>query len=107
MKIPELSITCLRSVIFSISRWKLTADHLAKSAKAKLYNVLLFPDGWIVGADEEEYLRSTCIPEVVLLLYAVLSESGHHEEAVQLSDLVASEKYGIYKVSADYLMTFT
>ncbi|XP_050509495.1 nuclear pore complex protein Nup107 [Diabrotica virgifera virgifera] len=81
-----------------LGRWKLSADHMAKNAKAKLYNVLLFPDGWIVGAAEEYYLRSTCIPEVVLLLYAVLYESGQHEECVQLADILASEKYGIYKV---------
>ncbi|CAG9860633.1 unnamed protein product [Phyllotreta striolata] len=81
-----------------LGRWKLTGEHLAKNAKAKLYNVLLFPDGWLVGADEDEYLRSTCIPEIVLLLYAVLSESGQHEEAVQLADIVAAEKHGIYKV---------
>ncbi|XP_056635270.1 nuclear pore complex protein Nup107 [Diorhabda sublineata] len=81
-----------------LGRWKLTFAHYVKNAKAKLYNVILFPDGWIVGAEEEDFLRSTCIPEIVLLLYAVLYESGQHEECLQLADIIASEKYGIYKV---------
>lgn len=80
-------------------RWKLTISHLAKSAKTLLYNVLLFPDGgWLSGADEGEYLQSTCIPECALLLSTVLFESRLLNECIQLSDILASEKYGLYKV---------
>lgn len=80
-------------------RWKLTTSHLAKTAKALLYNVLLFPDGgWLHGAKEADYLRSNCIPECVLLLFSVLYESGFHEECVQLADILASEKHQLYKV---------
>ncbi|CAH0555792.1 unnamed protein product [Brassicogethes aeneus] len=81
-----------------VERWKLTTNHLAKTAKTMLYNVLLFPEGWLIGAKDAEYLRSSCIPEIVLLLYTVLFESGQHEECVQLADILASEKYGLYKV---------
>lgn len=81
-------------------RWKLNISHLAKSAKSLLYNVLLFPDGgWLCGARDADYLRSICIPECVLLLYSVLYESGMHEECVQLADILAAEKYGLYKVN--------
>lgn len=81
-------------------RWKLTISHLAKSAKTLLYNVLLFPDGgWLSGTPDADYLRSTCIPECVLLLSTVLFESRLLNECIQLSDILASEKYGIYKVS--------
>ncbi|XP_044271446.1 nuclear pore complex protein Nup107 [Tribolium madens] len=79
-------------------RWKLTTSHSAKRAKTLLYNVLLFPEGWLVGGDDAEYLRSVCIPQIVLLLYSVLNESGLHEEAIQLADLIATEKYQLYKV---------
>lgn len=82
-----------------MDRWKLSTSHLAKTAKMKLYNVLLFPDGgWLSSAKDCEYLRSTCIPEVVFLLYSVLYESEAYEECVQLADIIASEKYGLYKV---------
>lgn len=81
-----------------LERWKLTSMHAAKTAKTLLYNVLLFPDIWLMGENDADYLRSVCIPEIVLLLYSVLSESGWHEEAVQLADLLAAERYGIYKV---------
>lgn len=79
-------------------RWKLATSQSAKTAKTFLYNVLLFPEGWLVGADDADYLRSICIPQVVLLLYSVLSESGLHGEVVQLADLIATEKYQLYKV---------
>ncbi|KAF5305221.1 hypothetical protein FQR65_LT07760 [Abscondita terminalis] len=80
-------------------RWKLSTAHLAKNAKAKLYNVLLFPEGgWLNGAKDGHFLRSTCIPEIVLLLYSVLNESENYEECLQLADTIACEKYGLYKV---------
>ncbi|CAH1154193.1 unnamed protein product [Phaedon cochleariae] len=81
-----------------LERWKLTANHLAKNAKTKLYNVLLFPEGWLVGAVDDDYLRSACLPGIVLLIYSVLSESGQHAECVQLADIIASEKHCLYKV---------
>lgn len=52
-----------------------------------------------MGAKDADYLRTSCIPETVLLLYSVLSESGQHEECIQLADIIASEKHCIYKVS--------
>ncbi|CAH1999739.1 unnamed protein product [Acanthoscelides obtectus] len=81
-----------------LERWKLAHSHLAKTAKTMLYNVLLFPQGWLVGAQDDEYIRSTCIPKIVLLLYTVLSETNQHEECVQLADILAAEKYSLYKV---------
>ncbi|KAF5276258.1 hypothetical protein FQA39_LY06607 [Lamprigera yunnana] len=89
-------------------RWKLTTSHAAKTAKCKLYNVLLFPEGgWLSGAKDCEFLRSTCIPEMVVLLCSVLKESNNYEESVQLADVVASEKYGLYKeFSKDKLKEF-
>ncbi|RZC31996.1 nuclear pore complex protein Nup107 [Asbolus verrucosus] len=81
-----------------LERWKLTTSHSAKTAKTLLYNVLLFPQGWLAGGEEAAYLRSVCIPEVILLLYSILSESGLHEEAVRLADLIAAEKHALYKV---------
>lgn len=89
-------------------RWKLTVSHLAKSTKGKLYNVLLFPDGgWLNGSENPSHLRATCIPEIVLLLYSVLSESGEHTECVQLADILASEKYQLYKVCSKSEKLFT
>lgn len=80
-------------------RWKFTMSQLTKTTKTFLYNVLLFPDGgWLSGAKDGDFLRSLCIPECVLLLYNVLFESNLHEECVQLADILATEKYGLYKV---------
>lgn len=83
-----------------MGRWKLTTNDLAKVAKTLLYNVLLFPKGgWLCGAKDADFLRSTCIPECVLLLYSVLYESEMHKECVQLADVLASEKHQLYKVN--------
>lgn len=80
-------------------RWKMTVQHLAKSAKTMMYNVLLFPDGgWLTGADNAEHLRCYCIPEMFVLLYSILSELNEHVECLQLTDILVSEKYGLYKV---------
>ena len=81
-------------------RWKLNITHLSKTAKTLLYNVLLFPgDGWLSGVNNAKYLQSKCVPECVLLLCKVLTESDLHSECIQLADILASEKYGLYKVS--------
>ncbi|KAK5644650.1 hypothetical protein RI129_005950 [Pyrocoelia pectoralis] len=80
-------------------RWKLSTLHLATTAKGKLYNVLLFPEGgWLSGAKDSKFLRSVCIPEIAMLLYSVLNESGSREECLQLADIISCEKYGLYKV---------
>ncbi|KAB0794317.1 hypothetical protein PPYR_11156 [Photinus pyralis] len=80
-------------------RWNMSTLQLAKTAKGKLYNVLLFPEGgWLSGAKDCEFLRSTCIPEIVMLLYSVLNDSDCGEECLQLADIISSEKYGLYKV---------
>ncbi|XP_045478913.1 nuclear pore complex protein Nup107 [Harmonia axyridis] len=79
-------------------RWRITTEHLAKICKTHLYNVLLFPDGWLTTNADWEYLRSICIPEVIMLLYTVLSRSELHQECLQLADIIASEKYQLYKV---------
>lgn len=81
-------------------RWKLSTSHSAKNAKTLLYNVLLFPDGgWLKGAKDADFLRSKCIPEIVLLLYSILYESGMYGACVQLADVLADEKHGLYKVN--------
>ncbi|XP_030749921.1 nuclear pore complex protein Nup107 [Sitophilus oryzae] len=80
-----------------LERWKLTTNHLAKSAKGHLYNVLLFPDGWLSGTKDAESLRKVILPEVTLLLYSVLSETKLYQECVQLADILATEAHGLYK----------
>ncbi|ENN75270.1 hypothetical protein D910_02376 [Dendroctonus ponderosae] len=80
-----------------VERWKLTNKHLAITANKQLYNVLLFPDGWLNGAKDCYHLRKTVLPEVTFLLCSVLSESEMYEECVQLADIIASEKHCLYK----------
>lgn len=100
-------------------RWKTACIHKSKQTKSLLYNVLLFPGGWLLENSSEsdlqkmsesewserikqlETLRKLCIPEIVILLFKVLqsgSDSENHVEAIRLADLIASENRSLYKV---------
>lgn len=100
-------------------RWTAAGLHQARHTKQLLYNVLLFPRGWLaddITSDEQpaDYneeesaerekellaLRKLCIPEIVLLLLKIL-QGGNvdgHTEAVRLSEIIASEVYQLYKL---------
>ena len=78
--------------------------------------VLDFPDGWLdFDSDGEEpsfsaaasyanrkpeidYLRCTCLVEVVFLLHSVLHETKQYRKALQLSDILARPPKPIYSV---------
>ncbi|CAB3254943.1 unnamed protein product [Arctia plantaginis] len=101
------------------ARWLNAVQHQAKHTKNLLYNVLLFPGGWLqddrdsstsqkFSEDEKqerskqlETLRRLCIPEVVILILKILQSSDNiddHKEAVKLSNLIAGENRCLYKV---------
>ena len=45
---------------------------------------------------EIEYLRRTCLVEVVFLLHSVLHETKQYRKAIQLSDIIARPHKPIY-----------
>lgn len=101
------------------ARWRNAVLSQSRHTKNLLYNVLLFPGGWLqdendstsshnFSEDEKlerakqlETLRRLCIPEVVILILKIL-QSGenieNHKEAVKLSNLIAAENRSLYKV---------
>ena len=70
-----------------------------------LNGVLAFPGGWMRPDDdaamanteqrrtEMEYLRRTCLVETVFLLHTVLHNTRQYKEALEISNMVASEVY--------------
>ena len=70
---------------------------------SRLNGVLAFPGGWMRVEDdaaaaeqrraEMEYLRRTCLVETVFLLHTVLHNTRQYKEALEISNLVASEVY--------------
>lgn len=99
-------------------QWAVTSFHQARHTKELLYNVLLFPQGWLIddnitnessSSTVEEYkdrdkqllsLRKLCVPEIVLLLLKVL-QSGSvegHIEAIGLSEILAAENRKLYSL---------
>ncbi|KAL1509474.1 hypothetical protein ABEB36_004200 [Hypothenemus hampei] len=80
-----------------VERWKLATTRLANTARTLLYNILLFPGGWLKVARDSDHLRKTILPEVTFLLCSVLIESEMYEQCVLLADIIASEQYCLYK----------
>jgi hypothetical protein len=73
---------------------------------SRLNAVLAFPGGWLKPDAEDdsktqrtaemEYLRRTCLVETVFLLQSVLHNTKQYKEALQISDLVASEVFSVF-----------
>lgn len=101
------------------ARWSNAVLHQSKHAKNLLYNILLFPGGWLQDESDSvasenfsenenvdrtkqlETLRRLCIPEVVILILKILQSSddiNSHKEAVKLSTILAGENRCLYKV---------
>ena len=111
---PYFTYECL----VSIPRWQGSVLIQSREVSAQLTRVLEFPDGWMdFGDDEDEsggndgerraasyanrraevdYLRRTCLVEVVFLLHSVLHETKQYKKAIQLSDIVARPNKPIY-----------
>lgn len=101
------------------ARWKNVVLHQSRHTKNLLYNVLLFPGGWLEDENESttsekftedekvertkqlETLRRLCIPEVVILILKILQSNDdveNHKEAMKLSNLIAADNRSLYKV---------
>lgn len=92
-------------------QWRLLATFLTEEASSRLYGVLVFPGGWMSGHSEAEpegdrdevllqqlqSLRQTCIPEVCFLLHSVLHSSALYKKCLQISDVITSDTYMLYK----------
>ncbi|XP_046851291.1 nuclear pore complex protein Nup107-like [Xenia sp. Carnegie-2017] len=90
-------------------RWQRALDVHTKETTERIYNVLLFPGGWMVDLDEEEIaresrarqmllLRQLCIPFLTFLLQSVLSSAHEHKRCLQLADIIASPKLSLSDV---------
>ncbi|XP_041979773.1 nuclear pore complex protein Nup107 [Aricia agestis] len=101
------------------AHWKNAILHQSRHTKSLLYNVLLFPGGWLqdesdssssqnFSTDEKEErlkqlesLRRLCIPEVTVLILKILQSNDdidNHREALKISHYLAAENRGLYNV---------
>ncbi|XP_017025987.1 nuclear pore complex protein Nup107 [Drosophila kikkawai] len=100
-----------------VQRWEHKVMEHAKQAQEALYNILLFPEkGWLVDPFipqepenakllnweqrqlQMEKLRSTCLPEVALLLNDVMFKTRDFAGCVRLADEISCKKRQLYKV---------
>eukprot|EP00096_Caligus_rogercresseyi_P014843 TRINITY_DN7323_c0_g1_i1.p1 TRINITY_DN7323_c0_g1~~TRINITY_DN7323_c0_g1_i1.p1 ORF type:complete len:873 (-),score=260.12 TRINITY_DN7323_c0_g1_i1:73-2691(-) len=100
-----------------MERWSSAQVIQSRAAVERLMSVLTFPQGWLLDevseeveegmnessdasqrTEELEYLRRLLIPKLVILLHSVLHGTKQFKEAIRLGDLVASERYEIYRL---------
>nr|CAB3264502.1 nuclear pore complex protein Nup107-like [Phallusia mammillata] len=116
VSISELVAEELRQKKFDddVIMWKDRLEQFCDSVAKKIYNVLLFPQGWLADnaeqlEDKDESreqqlatLREQCIPSLCDLLITVLtSTENHNSECAKLADVIASEDHKLYKLFSD------
>uniref|UniRef100_A0A8C5AXT6 Nuclear pore complex protein n=1 Tax=Gadus morhua TaxID=8049 RepID=A0A8C5AXT6_GADMO len=83
--------------------WRGRLQVLVDEVKERVYQVLLFADGWMINTPEVRgevserslqmaLLRSLCVPRLSFLLLSVLTSSSRHQEALQLADVLVFSK---------------
>uniref|UniRef100_A0A8C5CLX0 Nuclear pore complex protein n=1 Tax=Gadus morhua TaxID=8049 RepID=A0A8C5CLX0_GADMO len=81
--------------------WRGRLQVLVDEVKERVYQVLLFADGWMINTPEGEVserslqmalLRSLCVPRLSFLLLSVLTSSSRHQEALQLADVCLTNR---------------
>jgi len=94
----------------NFGRWKNTLELHCKSSSESIYNVLLFPGGWMCDQrqDTQEIdlqrhqqlasLRELCIPYITFLLHSVLQSNQQYRECMQLAEIIQSKQYKLYSV---------
>ena len=99
----------LKQYNVELERWQTNQELQSNEACERLSACITFPGGWLIDQYEEndsdesrslelDYLRKYWLPKVILLLHSVLHNTGKYEKAIQLSDLVASEKHCLYEI---------
>ena len=89
--------------------WKKTLDTHVAHVSDKIYNVLLFPEGWMVDVYRDEadtssrqmqlkHIREVVIPLLCFLLHTVLHSSGKYRECLQIADVIQAEQRKLYTV---------
>jgi len=94
-----------------LERWLSNQGLQSAEACERLNACIAFPGGWLIDQYEEEkeavdeqrgleldYLRKYWLPKIILLLHSVLHNTNKFEKAIQLADLVASEKHCLYEI---------
>lgn len=89
--------------------WKKALETHVDFVSDKVYNVLLFPEGWMVDTDVEEvessarqlqlkHIREVSMPLLCFLLHSVLHSSGRYLQCLQIADVVQAEQRKLYSV---------
>lgn len=89
-------------------RWQKTLTTHVKVTSDRIYNVLLFPDGWMVDtraelkeADKQRahqltLIRQLCIPYLAFLLHNVLHSAKQYKQCLQLAEVIQSKRQNLH-----------
>eukprot|EP00794_Sanderia_malayensis_P019926 gene19926-21878_t len=88
--------------------WKKHLGSHVENVSDKIYNVLLFPEGWMIDshpvandpgrAHQIDLLRQIAIPMLCFMLHSVLHSSEQYKECLQLADTIQAEQHKLYSV---------
>lgn len=101
--------TTMQEYAGNVKIWKRTVDTHVENVSEKIYNVLLFPEGWMVDVHENssenvgrthqlKHIQQVSIPLLCFLLHSVLHSSGHYKECLQIADFIQDEQRKLYSV---------
>lgn len=91
-------------------RWHKTLSSHVKSTSDCIYNVLLFPGGWMVDQRQDgktgentrgqqlRSLRQLCIPYLTFLLHSVLQNNMQYRDCLELATVIQSKRHNLYQV---------
>ena len=99
----------LKQYNVELERWQSNQELQSTEACERLNACITFPGGWLIDQYEDDesdesrsqeldYLRKYWLPQIILLLHSVRHNTGKYDKAIQLSDLVASEKHCLYEI---------
>ena len=92
-----------------LEMWKGNLNVHVQNVSDKIYNVLLFPEGWMADASDNPpsdsgrtcqmgFIRQLCLPMLCFILHTALHSSERYKECLQLADVVQSEQHKLYSV---------
>ncbi|XP_059484595.1 nuclear pore complex protein Nup107 [Neocloeon triangulifer] len=95
----------------SLESWKKNLNHMAEVCKKRFMNILTFPDGvWLKERDELELspevvarnneidsLIRIVVPQAAFLVHEISLKSGDAKFSLHLANIIASERYELYR----------
>ncbi|CAI6351545.1 unnamed protein product [Macrosiphum euphorbiae] len=90
----------------ALGNWKKNVSSSSQIVVEQLFNLLFFPNGWLVDYQNEdknrhehfERLRTICIPKIFLLLHTILHCAERYTECIKLAGYITDKTNKFYQL---------